>query len=75
MEKQEAHPSHPPTTRMLTLVLRSKQAVGATVWAMQFLPVPLDSLQHLLLYEKINVLKNVWLVGPKVLVPSKYRRD
>lgn len=59
MEKQEAHPSHPPTTRMLTLVLRSKQAVGATVWAMQFLPVPLDSLQHLLLYEKINVLKNV----------------
>jgi hypothetical protein len=75
MEKQEAHPSHPPTTRMLTLVLRSKQAVRATVWAMQFLPVPLDSLQHLLLYEKINVLKNVWLVGPKVLVPSKYRRE
>ena len=41
MEKQEAHPSHP--TRMLTLVLRSKQAVGAAVWAMQLLPAPLDS--------------------------------
>ena len=47
MEKQEAHPSQPTTTRMLILVLRSKQAVAAAVWAMQFLPVPLDSLQHI----------------------------
>lgn len=73
MDGKAGGPSQSP--RMLTLVLRSKQAVGAVVWAMQFLPVPLDSLKHLLLYEKINVLNNVWLVGPKVLVPSKYRRE